>query len=78
MPKEFSWFNVSGVKHPAVNQGRCGSCWAFAGVSALEMQSILEGNPFLNISKQQSIDWFVLLFPLSFLLTVVVIFVCMN
>ena len=59
MPKEFTWLNISDVNHTAYNQGRCGSCWAFSAITALEMQSVLEGNPFLEISKQQGVDWFV-------------------
>lgn len=59
MPTSFNWFNVSNVKHPAMNQGACGCCWAFAAINALEMQSVLEGNPFISLSKQQAVDWFV-------------------
>ena len=60
VPAEFNWFNVSGVKHIARNQGQCGSCWAHATIGSLEMQAILEGHEYVNISVQQAIDWFVL------------------
>ena len=75
MPESFNWFNVSDVKHPAENQGACGCCWAFAAVSALEMQSVLEGNPFIYLSKQQAVDWFV---PHSNLPPSLVLAVCFH
>jgi len=56
IPDEFNWFNVSGVKKPARNQGNCGSCWAFSAIGALEMQAALEGNKYYNVSVQQAID----------------------
>jgi len=56
VPTEFNWFNVSGVQHPAKNQGRCGSCWAFSAMGQLEMQAILEGHKYMNLSEQQGID----------------------
>jgi len=56
IPTEFNWFNVSGVKHPARNQGKCGSCWSFAATGALEMQSVLAGNEFVRLSVEQGLD----------------------
>jgi len=56
IPTEFNWFNTTGVKSPAKQQGQCGSCWAFSAVGQMEMQSILEGNKYRNISVQQAID----------------------
>ncbi len=59
MPDEFNWFNVSGVKGPAHDQGSCGSCWAFSAIGALEMQAVLEGYEYMNLSTQEAVDWFV-------------------
>jgi len=56
VPTEFNWFNVSGVWHPAKNQGSCGSCWAFSAIGQLEMQAILEGHEYVNLSEQQACD----------------------
>jgi len=56
MPTEFNWFNVSGVKGPAKDQGSCGSCWAFSAIGALEMQAVLEGYDYMNLSTQEAVD----------------------
>jgi len=56
MPAEFNWLNVSGVNCPVKEQGLCGSCWAFAAIGAMEMQSVLAGNKFVSLSSQQAVD----------------------
>jgi len=56
VPEAFNWLNVSDVKHPAKDQGDCGSCWALSAIGALEMQSVLEGNKYVALSSQQAID----------------------
>jgi len=56
IPTAFSWFNVSDVKHPAKDQGSCGSCYAFSAIGALEMQSVLEGNEYVRLSPEQALD----------------------
>ena len=44
--------NVSNIK----NQGECGSCWAFSGTSAIEINyNILSGKS-VNISNQKLVD----------------------
>ena len=59
VPESFNWFNVSGVQHPARAQGQCGSCWVSSAMGQLEMQAILEGHNFTQLSTQQGVDWFV-------------------
>jgi len=56
MPESYNWFDIPEVKHPAKNQGSCGSCWAFAGAGAIEMQGVLEGLDFHNVSREQLVD----------------------
>ena len=59
MPASFNWFNATGITPPVKDQGKCGSCWAAAAVGALEIQNVLEGYEFHNLSMQQAVDWFV-------------------
>ena len=43
--------------HPVKDQGWCGSCWAFAGVLALEsMVAIETGSDVVRLSEQQGVD----------------------
>lgn len=46
VPKEIDWTTLEGGKYmtPIKNQGTCGSCWAFAGVSAVESRFAIENN----------------------------------
>ncbi|MFZ2226097.1 MAG: C1 family peptidase [Candidatus Moraniibacteriota bacterium] len=57
LPERFSWANKDGVNwlSPIQDQGWCGSCWAFAGVAAVEAMYNIEygaGNN-LNLSEQE-------------------------
>lgn len=38
------------------DQGRCGSCYAFAAVDAMEAASRIEKNESIELSEQQVID----------------------
>lgn len=50
-PDFFDWRDDDGVT-PIKNQANCGSCWAFAGVAALESLLKVKGAPFYNLSEQ--------------------------
>ncbi len=57
LPSHFDWRNVNGRNYvtPVRNQGKCGSCWAFAVVGALESLALITlDNPDadLNLSEQ--------------------------
>lgn len=46
----------SGVVTPMKNQGRCGSCWAFSAVAAMESDYAIKHNKLVVMSEQQSVD----------------------
>lgn len=57
LPAALDWRNYNGGNYisPVQDQGNCGSCWAFAGVAALEsLQSIASATPgtFRDLSEQ--------------------------
>lgn len=54
-PAAFDW-NSKGVMQPIQNQGQCGSCWAFASISAVETAYKLQKNVTLKLSEQQLVD----------------------
>lgn len=55
IPDYLDW-RERGVVNPVKNQGRCGSCWAFSGVSAIESAHALKYNQLYNLSEQQLVD----------------------
>ncbi|KAL4472446.1 hypothetical protein ABPG74_018395 [Tetrahymena malaccensis] len=48
--------NGPGKLQPIVNQGGCGSCWAFAVTTAVENQYSINQNLNINLSEQQQVD----------------------
>ncbi|XP_015786312.1 cathepsin L1 [Tetranychus urticae] len=51
----FDW-RSHGIVNPPVDQGECGSCWAFATTSTIEGQWALKTGQLVNASAQQLID----------------------
>lgn len=61
LPTEFNWRNVTlphGAKvvTPVKNQGKCGSCWTFSTIGAMESHYALASTKFGNFSEQQLVD----------------------
>ncbi|UCE19407.1 MAG: hypothetical protein JSV84_03415, partial [Gemmatimonadota bacterium] len=56
LPTTWDWRNVRGTNYvsPIKDQGQCGSCWAFAGVAALESMLKISGSTsgVLDLSEQ--------------------------
>lgn len=51
LPSRFDWRDFDAVS-PVVDQGNCGSCWAFAIVAALESTLLVEGFAMQDLSEQ--------------------------
>jgi len=54
-PSSFDWRNY-GVVTAARDQGRCGSCWAFAVVGVMESKIAIAGGPLYDLSEQQQVS----------------------
>ncbi|GAX28129.1 hypothetical protein FisN_6Lh054 [Fistulifera solaris] len=55
LPKAVDW-RAAGVTTPVKNQGRCGSCWAFASTSVLESHIALNTNKLMTLSVQELVS----------------------
>ncbi|XP_035706242.1 cathepsin L1 isoform X1 [Folsomia candida] len=51
----FDW-KAKGMVTPVKYQGRCGSCWAFAAVGAMESQILIKGENQQILSEEQVVD----------------------
>ena len=54
-PKHFNWVEKGGVT-PVKDQERCGACWAFASIGAIEGAHFAKTRELLSLSEQQLID----------------------
>jgi len=52
LPESVDW-RQKGVTTPVKNQGRCGSCWAFASITALESHIAIRTGKLLELSVQE-------------------------
>ena len=55
LPDQFSWVEAGGVTL-VKDQGRCGACWAFSAIGALEGAYFAQYKELLEFSEQQLID----------------------
>ena len=55
MPENWDWREHGGVS-PVKNQGKCGSCWTFSTVGALEAHELLRYGEFTPLAEQQLVD----------------------
>lgn len=49
-------WNTSGKVSPAKDQGRCGSCWAFATVATYESYLAIKTGTLLDLSEQYVVE----------------------
>ncbi|XP_040948678.1 senescence-specific cysteine protease SAG39-like [Gossypium hirsutum] len=54
-PKSFDWRDQNAVT-PIKNQGKCGCCWAFSAVAAVEGLIKITTGKLIPLSKQQLLD----------------------
>jgi Papain family cysteine protease/FlgD Ig-like domain len=52
LPGSYSWIELDGVT-PVRHQGGCGSCWAFAGIAAMESMIKIYSGVEMDLSEQQ-------------------------
>lgn len=55
LPTNVDW-RTAGVVSPVKDQGMCGSCWAFAAVSAVESIAAINSGQLKTLSTQQMVS----------------------
>ena len=51
IPESINWVELGGVNE-VVDQGKCGACWAFSAIAALEGQHFAQTKELLKLSEQ--------------------------
>jgi hypothetical protein len=61
-PTTVNWTQKAGTTNPVLNQGQCGSCWAFSTVESINSAYAVQANvsPIPNLSEQQVVSCSVL------------------
>ena len=55
LPASIDW-RAKGVVNPVLNQGQCGSCWAFSTIQAVESASAIKYGALHKLSEQELVD----------------------
>lgn len=55
IPDEVNWI-TKGAVNPVQNQGRCGSCWAFSAIGAIEGAHQIKTGELTKLAEQQCVD----------------------
>lgn len=54
-PEPINWCDQGACNTP-VDQGPCGSCWAFASTAAMESHHFIQDQQLLKLSEQELVD----------------------
>lgn len=55
-PEDLDWRKISGYVGPVLNQGACGSCWAFSAAQALAGSYYKAFKEVVDVSRSQAVD----------------------